>query len=225
MGNNGTAESGSTARELLAAKGTARARVLPYGLESLSGLAELNDPEKRADMFRSILDGLDRGTTQMAAGIGTWNSTRFLTLELARVKLDAVTIHLYPAGPRQLDTLAEACRIAREAGKPILLDEAWLYKIGPGENEGMATSEKVFKRNIWSFWTPLDQRFLTAVDAFARAENLTYLSPFWSHLYFARRCPSTRRSTRARTRPPTRGTCRRCYAPCWPTNSHRSGTR
>jgi hypothetical protein len=101
------------------------------------------------------------------------------------VHVDAVALHLYPIGPRQLDTLAEACRIARKAGKPILLDEAWLYKIGIGENEGIATSEKVFKRDIWSFWTPLDQRFFESVDAFARSEGVVYVSPFWSHLYFA----------------------------------------
>ena len=151
----------------------------------LSGFAQLNDPDDRAAMLGSMLDGLERGTTRIATGIGTWSDTRFLTVALARVKLDAVALHLYPLGPKQLNTLSEACRIARQAGKPVLLDEAWLYKIGPGENEGFATNEKVFKRDIWSFWTPLDRRFLETVDAFARTERVAYVSPFWSHLYFA----------------------------------------
>jgi hypothetical protein len=67
----------------------------------------------------------------------------------------------------------------------VLLDEAWLYKIGPGEREGIATSERVFERDLWSFWTPLDRRFFESVGAFVQTEGVIYVSPFWSHLYFA----------------------------------------
>jgi hypothetical protein len=151
----------------------------------LTGFAALDDPAQRAAMIRTILEGLDRGSTSIAAGIGTWNDSRFLTSLLSQVKLDAVAIHLYPIGRQQIDALREACRIAKKAGKPILLDETWLYKIGPGEHEGMATSERVIKRDCWSFWTPLDRRFLSAIDAFARIEGVVYVSPFWTHLYFA----------------------------------------
>ena len=151
----------------------------------LTGFAALNDPAQRAAMIRTILEGLDRGSTSIAAGIGTWNDSRFLTTLLSQVKLDAVAIHLYPIGRQQIDALGEACRIAKKAGKPILLDETWLYKIGPGEPEGMATSERVIKRDCWSFWTPLDRRFLKVIDALARIEGVAYVSPFWTHLYFA----------------------------------------
>jgi hypothetical protein len=151
----------------------------------LSGFRALANAGDRAAMLKTILNGLDRGSTSIAAGIGTWNDTKMLNALLSQVDLDAVALHLYPIGPRQLDTLTAACRIAKKAGKPILLDETWLYKIGLAENEGMATAERVFKRDIWSFWTPLDRRFLGAVDAFARTEGVAYVSPFWSHLYFA----------------------------------------
>lgn len=104
---------------------------------------------------------------------------------LSQASLDGIAIHLYPIEPKQLDVLSEAGRIARKAGKPIFLDETWLCKIGLEENERIARSEKVFKRNYWRFFTPLDQRFLRAVDAFARAEGVSYASPFWSHLYYA----------------------------------------
>jgi hypothetical protein len=151
----------------------------------LSGIRELNDPDRRAAMWKAVLDGLDRGTTKIATGIGTWSSTRFITTALAQADIDGVAIHLYPTGPRQIDALVEATRMARKAGKQVLLDEAWLYKVGPGEVEDIASNERIFKRDAWSFWTPLDIRFLRAVDAYARAEGVTYISPFWTHLYFA----------------------------------------
>ena len=151
----------------------------------LTGFAALNDPAQRAAMIKTILEGLDRGSTSIAAGIGTWNDSRFLATLLSQVKLDAVAIHLYPIGRQQIDALGEACRIAKKAGKPILLDETWLYKIGPRENEGLATSERVIRRDCWSFWMPLDRRFLKAVDAFARIEGVAYVSPFWTDLYLA----------------------------------------
>lgn len=151
----------------------------------LSGFAQMNDPDERAAMLATILESIDRGSTRIATGVGTWGDTRHLTAALARTRIDAVALHLYPIGRTQLDTLADSCRIAREAGKPILLDETWLYKMAPGENGGFATNAQVFKRDMWSFWAPLDRRFLQTVDAFARAEGVAYVSPFWTHVYFA----------------------------------------
>jgi hypothetical protein len=115
----------------------------------------------------------------------SWHETAFVAAILDRVKIDGVALHLYPIGPKQLDTLTEACRMAHKAGKPVLLDEAWLYKSGPGEREGIATSERVFERDLWSFWTPLDRRFSESVGAFVQTEGVIYVLPFWSHLYFA----------------------------------------
>ncbi len=75
--------------------------------------------------------------------------------------------------------------MARRRGKPVLLDECWLYKAGPGEVDSIAANETIFQRDLWSFWSPLDQRFLGLVDRFARQEGVVFVSPFWSHLYFA----------------------------------------
>jgi hypothetical protein len=152
----------------------------------LSGKPELNRPRERADMIVAMLNGLDRGQTKIAAGIGTWGDIRFVEQYLARTSLDAIAIHIYPIGLRPLDTAARVARLARTAGKEVLLDEAWLYKAGAGDaTEQIASNEAIFKRDIWSFWAPLDQQFLRCLDLFARQEGVGYVSPFWSHTYFA----------------------------------------
>jgi hypothetical protein len=152
----------------------------------LSGKAELNDPAKRAEMIAAMLKGLDRGKTKVAAGIGTWGDIRFVEEYLARTSLDAIALHIYPIGPKPTEMATRAARLARKAGKEVLVDEAWLYKAGAGDStETIASNEAIFKRDIWSFWAPLDQRFLRCLDRFARQEDVAYVSPFWSHTYFA----------------------------------------
>jgi hypothetical protein len=145
----------------------------------------LEDPEARAEMIREILAGLDRGRTRMAAGIGTWGDPGFVRAYLSRTDLDAIALHIYPVGRRTLATTYEVLALARRAGKPVLLDECWLYKARPGEVQSIAANEAVFQRDLWSFWAPLDQRFLRLVDRFARQEGVAFVSPFWSHQYFA----------------------------------------
>ena len=151
----------------------------------LAGQQRLDDPEGRVALIRSVLSGLDRGRTRVAAGIGTWSDAAFVRACLAGAGLDAIALHIYPLGRRTLDTTYEVLDLARRAGKPVLVDECWLYKAGPGEGQSIAANEAVFQRDLWSFWAPLDQRFLALVDRFARQEAVAFVSPFWSHQYFA----------------------------------------
>jgi hypothetical protein len=151
----------------------------------LAGREQLEDPEVRAAMIRRILEGLDRGRTQMAAGIGTWAPPAFVQAYLSGTDLDAIALHIYPVGRRTLATTYQVLDLARRARKPVLVDECWLYKAGPGEGQSIAANEAIFLRDLWSFWAPLDQRFLRLVDRFARQEGVVLVSPFWSHQYFA----------------------------------------
>jgi uncharacterized protein (TIGR03437 family) len=60
--------------------------------------------------------------------------------------------------------------------------EAWLQK--RRENEfngvGVTTSSTISARDTFSFWAPLDQRFLTAFAKLAWWKQLKVFSPFWS---------------------------------------------
>jgi len=81
----------------------------------------------------------------------------------------------------------------------VLLDEVWLYKIGASEpppTDFNGTSE-IFKRDNFSFWSPLDVRLLTLVKQFARANGIAYVAPFWTTFFwgYADNGPATQNLT------------------------------
>ena len=49
----------------------------------------------------------------------------------------------------------------------------------------IASNAKVFARDPFSFWAPLDQRFLRLISNFARAEKIKLVSPFWTIYFFS----------------------------------------
>lgn len=155
----------------------------PDTMAKLTGYRQLNDPKRYAESLTAILSGLDRGRTKIGAGIGTWSSIEFARAELA-TPIDFLALHMYPVGRVTIQTAAEACRLARAAGKPVIIDEEWLYKMGRGEGGSIAASTKVFSRDAYSFWMPLDQQFFRVMDRFARAEHIELVSPFWTNLFF-----------------------------------------
>jgi hypothetical protein len=151
---------------------------------SLTGLKELNNPETYAKMTSVILDSLPKGKTLVGVGQGTWVPAAFAEA-YAKTGIDFINIHFYPFGPRIISNTEQVCAIAQRSHKRLILDECWLYKAsGTGEG-GVAASESVYRRDVFSFWQPLDQRFLEAMAKLAAAYRIEYVSPFWSNLFFA----------------------------------------
>ena len=150
----------------------------------LTGLRELNDPARYADHIAALIKGIDRKKTKIGAGFGTWSNPEFARRE-AELPIDFIALHIYPVDAQAFANAAEGCRIAREKKKEILLDEAWLYKANPGEVTNIASNAKVFARDAFSFWAPLDQRFLRLISNFARAEKIKLVSPVWSTYFFS----------------------------------------
>jgi hypothetical protein len=151
---------------------------------SLTGYRQLATPSVWAQTIGTILQGLDRGTTKIGTGLGTWDSIAFAQAELA-LPIDFLSMHIYPIDSTSIATAYQAASMARINGKPVVLDEAWLYKMRPGEATGIAATTTVFERDSFDFFAPLDQRFLRFLDAFARAEHIAFISPFWSTYFFA----------------------------------------
>jgi hypothetical protein len=146
-------------------------------------LNELNNAVVYAGVINSVLRGIDRGQTKIGAGTGTWTSPSFAEA-LAATPIDYVDIHLYPVWPFALDNAFAIADAARRKGKGLAMTETWLYKASPSENTGIAANEEIFRRDSFSFWSPLDQKFLSTVSRFAEAEGLEFVSPFWSALFF-----------------------------------------
>lgn len=138
-----------------------------------------------AETTRYILNGLDRGNTLMGSGTGTWSNMDFIR-ELVKVDgLDYIDMHIYPLD--YLQGAVDASAIARAANKRMILGEIGLYKVKQeemGELGMLATQATVYGRDVFSFWEPLDSRFLETVVKMSRCCGYEFISPFWSTYFF-----------------------------------------
>jgi len=150
---------------------------------SLTGIHELNNPQVYTQFVNYVLSGLERGTTKIAAGIGTWSSTAFVESLAKSTSLDCIAIHIYPVLGDYLTKAASIAETATQYGKSIILDECWLYKTEspPGT---IAGTTAVYRLDSFSFWAPLDEQFLAGVAKLCRMYGIEYVSPFWANFFF-----------------------------------------
>jgi hypothetical protein len=152
------------------------------------GLPALDDPATAAHTVAAELHGLRRHHTKVGAGTGTWSSPEFVRQLVEHTSIDFVALHLYPVSSQVIANMDAQVRIARDAHKPLVMDEAWLYKVGaterPGGQSNVAAAPDVFRRDVYSFWQPLDARFLDLLARYTRDRGFVYVSPFWTALFF-----------------------------------------
>ena len=150
---------------------------------SLLGIRELNSPQVYTQFVNSVLTGLDRGTTKIAAGIGTWSNTSFIENLAKNTAIDCIAIHIYPVMGDFLSKAATIAEIAAQYNKIVILDECWLYKTeSPPGN--IAGTTQVYRLDSFSFWAPLDEQFLAGVAKLCRMYHIEYVSPFWANFFF-----------------------------------------
>lgn len=150
----------------------------------LLGLKELSSPDKYTEYINYVLNGLDRGSTKIGAGIGTWGNLDYVRSLAAQTTLDSIHIHVYPIYGNDLQNILTVSDIARQYGKHIVLDEAWLSKVEKPTGGGVASTPEIFRRDAFSFWAPLDQKFLAVMAKSARIAQIDYISPFWTQFFF-----------------------------------------
>jgi hypothetical protein len=136
---------------------------------------------------RSTIAGLDRSRTRVGAGSGTWDDLDLFARLATETDVDYIDLHIYPVlGDLLWDKPQRIAEIAHANGKALSVGESWLYKLGSGEPAASpATAVEVFGRDMYSFWAPLDQRFLRAVTTLARGLEMAFCSSFWSQFFFA----------------------------------------
>jgi hypothetical protein len=156
----------------------------PDTFGSLTGYKQASTPDGAAAMVGAVLAGLNRGQTKIGAGAGSWlqNAPQYDDA-FARTSIDYIDLHIYPITPATIQVSQAVADAAKSAGKPVVLDEAWLYKVtGIGGVDQEALQEL---RDPFSFWSPLDSRYLALLAQFARANNIAYVAPFWSTFFWA----------------------------------------
>lgn len=149
----------------------------------LLGMKELNDPAKYTEYITYLITGLDKGNTKMGSGIGSWGNLAYVN-SLVNTSIDSIHIHVYPITGRFLQNILTISDMAKQHEKRVILDEAWLYKTDAPSTNGVAASLEIFRRDLFSFWTPLDEQFLTTIATAAQLAKIDYVSPFWTQLFF-----------------------------------------
>ncbi len=151
------------------------------------GLYQLAEVKEYLRLVQVVLEGLAdvRAGIRIGAGAGNWESVEFIRRYAKMEGVDYVDIHVYPITFGLLDRAAQMVRLARAHHKPVIIGEAWLYKASRSELRWGAASGPIFARDVFSFWAPLDQKFIEALVRWAAAEVIEFLSFFWSTYLFA----------------------------------------
>ena len=143
--------------------------------------------ENVTDIVNFVLDGLDRDGTLVGAGAGTWDDMTYIQSLSENTSIDYLDIHIYPIhGELIIDRIETIQQIAQTNNKKIVLGESWLYKTSQAE---MADPEvghlDIFPRDVFDFWTPLDQTFIELMVKLSHYIQIDFTSLFWMRYFWA----------------------------------------
>lgn len=141
-------------------------------------------PAEFAATVKAVAKDLDRPGIRLGAGAGTWASADYFKALAAIPELDYIDFHIYPVQyGLASDRVLKAAEAARAKGKRVSIGEAWLYKVSGREFDHISPV-KAFRRDVFSFWQPLDENFIQLVVNLARTINAQFCSFFWmQYLY------------------------------------------
>lgn len=158
----------------------------------LSGQNNLRAPVGFAAMVSYITDRLaGSGLTgvPVLAGVGTWTAhgDAFVESLCGISGLWGIDLHQYPVNLDFLDRALALAELARARGKRVTFMEAWLQKETDAELGGLnpAFDTTIYARDSYSFWAPLDTRFLEVMVKLAHVAEVDMLSAFWSRYFWA----------------------------------------
>jgi len=135
---------------------------------------------------QAFTKGLPRGKTKIGAGAGTWSPLTYWTRLTKETDVDYLDMHIYPVN---FDSLTrrplEVADLAAKNGKSLVIGEGWLYKSRDGElgKQGLSYVE-LYARDVFSFWAPLDSKFIGDLAQYSRAHHVEYMSLFWVQYLF-----------------------------------------
>ncbi len=162
--------------------------VIEPDTEALQTKKPVNNVTVQTAYIKGVIKGFkENGITnvKIGAGVGTWHPRyKEFTTSFANTNIDYIDTHIYPITGDFFDRVLTIADIAKSKGKPVTMSEAWLFKTSKKEL-GSVTETNAFARDTFSFWAPLDQKFLNAITKLASAEKFEFISPFWTKYFFA----------------------------------------
>jgi hypothetical protein len=144
-------------------------------------------------MISSIVAAITKAKpagVKLGAGAGSWSpdAQSLVSGYCGIPDLDFVDVHLFPVNGAVFDRTRSLLGQAEACGKGRAIMETWMLKARDselGDPGAAATDASLFSRDTYSFWAPLDQKFLRAMATLARVHGVSYLSPFWSTYFYA----------------------------------------
>jgi hypothetical protein len=139
--------------------------------------------------LRDTAAQVDRsGGMAVGAGIGNWEDSAYFQQVIRNQSLDFFDLHVYPMGKDAvlLERGLEYLRDARAAGKRVTITETWLFKVDPAQGaSAYGDYTSAIGRDVYSFWEPLDARFIGDMTRMADAVGAEFVSFFWTRTFFA----------------------------------------
>ena len=154
----------------------------------LSGYTQLNTPSGWTSYIEQLLGSLNKGSTKLVAGAGTWLGTSYLTGFADDPRLDMISTHVYPIYGQNLQTLLAIGKIAQQDNKRLVIDEAWEEKVlqpATGRTGTGIGGPSITQQDVFAFWSPIDSEFLTLIAKFGEVYPLEFFSPFSEWYFFA----------------------------------------
>ena len=154
----------------------------PQTEEALTNLTI--SPATWGDFIASTLQKIDRSSGLLVgAGTGTWENPNYINELFNMSGLDYIDLHIYPMNSNAiyLDRALNYAIEAHAAGKRVTVSESWLWKATPAElGNFLGDTEKIMNRDVYSFWYPLDERFIQDIINLADATSMDFVSFFWT---------------------------------------------
>jgi hypothetical protein len=156
----------------------------------LTGHEELNTVSGAAQLVGTVAARVQSAGIpglKVGAGSGTWLYNYVsLTNTLCRdTPIDYFSIHIYPASLDFLQRAIQIGDIAKSHGKSTGVGEAWLYKFTESEIGTGLSPFVIFGRDPYSFWGPLDVKFLRTMVKLSHYKKFEFFSAFWSRFFYS----------------------------------------
>jgi hypothetical protein len=123
----------------------------------------------------------------LGAGAGTWENQAYTTNLYTIKGLNFIDLHVYPTGKDGglLRLVVDLAKKAHAAGKQVVISEAWLYKSDVAMAFQANDFTMIIGRDVFSYWEPLDAKFIEVLTGLARAGEIEFLSFFWTRAFYA----------------------------------------
>jgi len=156
-----------------------------------SGKSQFGTVSGATELLKVILGGLQAAAVpgvSIGAGVGTWITNYQAYIQsFAATPINYIDMHIYPCNQDFMTRALTIADLAHAYGKSVAMTEAWPGKVRDSELGHMSFT-LAYVRGEYSFWEPIDIKFLQAIINFSQYKKLQFISPFltqYLHSYIA----------------------------------------